>query len=74
MNFQIILRIGKPDGAVLNRCLKRHCPAGECAQLCQLFIIQIPDGKIFELRTFIFVLLPPDLRRALVLGKQRHFS
>lgn len=69
MNFQIILRIREPDGAVLNGCLQGHRPAGKPTELRQLFIIQIPDGEIFILRTFILVLLPPDLRRALVIGE-----
>ena len=67
MNFQIILRVRKPDRAILNRRLQHHRPAGELAQVRQLFIIQIPDREVFKLSALALVLLPPDFRSALVI-------
>ena len=67
MNFQIILRIREPDGTVLNRRLQHHGPAGKVAQLRQLLIIQLPDREIFKLSALALVLLPPNLRSALII-------
>lgn len=74
MNFQIVLRIGQPNSAVLNSRLQRHCTTSKITQLRQLFIIQIPHGEIFKLRTFVLVLLPPDLSRTAVVGKQSNLT
>jgi len=72
MDLQVILRIREPDCAILNSGLKHHGAGGKCAQLRQLLIIEIPDAQVTESSQLALVLLPPDLRRPAVLGKERH--